>query len=91
MIKSLRLDPGEADVFRLYRSGRFDGISSDNGRFIRIMDGLGVPCLTPSALVVNLFHRCVIERKQAARYMAKLKELISEEEYHLAMDAIGGG
>ncbi len=41
---------GEADVFRLFKKGSFDIISSDDRRFLNIMDALDVPYMTPSAL-----------------------------------------
>jgi predicted nucleic acid-binding protein len=90
MIESLNLDAGEADVFRLYYSGEFDGISSDDSKFIRMLDELGIPFLTPSALVVNLFHRKIISKKQARDYLKNLYGMISEEEYHFSLDILGG-
>jgi len=91
MIKNFDLGAGEADVFRLYYSGGFDGISSDDSRFIRMLDELGIPFLTSSALVVNLFYRKIISKKQARTYLRSLQNMTSEEEYHLSIGALGGG
>ncbi len=90
MIKSFNLDAGEADVFLLYYSGGFDGISSDDSKFIRMLDELGIPFLTPSALILNLFHRKIISKKEVRGYLKNLQGMISEEEYHLSLDVLGG-
>ena len=39
-IDRLRMRGGEAEVFRLYKSGEFDAISSDDGKFLKILDAL---------------------------------------------------
>ena len=51
MVKRLGIGYGEADVFRLFKSGYFDIISSDDRRFLKIMDSLDVPYFTPTALI----------------------------------------
>jgi len=53
MITKLGIRGGEADVFRLYKSGDFDVVSSDDGKFLEMLDALNVPYITPSALVVS--------------------------------------
>jgi len=85
MIAKLRMRGGEADVFRLYKSGDFDVVSSDDGKFLEMLDGLNVPYITPSALIVFLFKRKVLSREDAERYIKNLKEMISDEEYYLAI------
>jgi hypothetical protein len=40
MVNKLGIGYGEADVFRLFKSGCFDIISSDDRRFLKIMDAL---------------------------------------------------
>ena len=85
MIDRLRIKGGEADVFRLYKSGRFDAISSDDGKFLEILDALNIPYLTPSALVVHLFKMKGLSKKETETYINELKEMISDEEYYLAI------
>jgi len=55
MIANLGMRGGEAAVFRLYKSGGFDAVSSDDSKFLEILDALDIPYLTPSALIVHLF------------------------------------
>lgn len=76
---------GEADVFRLFKKGSFDIISSDDRRFLNIMDALDVPYMTPSALILHLFYQKTLNREEAKIYINNLKEMISEEEYYLAI------
>ena len=85
MITRLGIGSGEADVFRLYKSGGFDVISSDDGRFLKIIDALDVPYMTPSALVIYLLNKKMLSRADAKTYINNLKEMISDEEYYLAM------
>ena len=85
LITKLRIRGGEADVFRLYKSGDFDVVSSDDGKFLEMLDGLNVPYITPSALIVFLFKKKVLSREDAESYINNLKEMISDEEYYLAI------
>ncbi|MGB7533276.1 MAG: hypothetical protein WA977_09955 [Halobacteriota archaeon] len=85
MTDRLRMRGGEAEVFRLYKSGEFDAISSDDGKFLKILDALDIPYLTPSALIVHLFKKKVLSKEKAETYINELKEMISDEEYYLAI------
>jgi len=89
MVNRLRLRSGEADVFRLYKSGEFDAISSDDGKFTGILNALDIPFLTPSALIVSLFKKDVLSSEAAKGYLANLKEMISDEEYYLSIRELG--
>lgn len=88
MIDRLRIKGGEADVFRLYKSGSFDAISSDDGKFLETLDALDIPYLTPSALVVHLFKMKGLSKKVTETYINELKEMISDEEYYLAIGEV---
>jgi len=85
MVNKLGIGYGEADVFRLFKSGFFDIISSDDRRFLKIMDALDVPYFTPTALITYLFYKKVLNNEEAKIYINNLKEMISEEEYYLAL------
>ena len=85
MVKRLGIGYGEADVFRLFKKGSFDIISSDDRRFLNIIDALDVPYMTISALILYLFNQKVLNREEAKIYINNLKEMISEEEYYLAL------
>ena len=85
MITRLGIGCGEADVFRLYKSGGFDVISSDDSRFLKMIDALDIPYMTPSALIIYLFNKKMLSRVDAKTYIDNLKEMVSDEEYYLAM------
>ena len=85
MITRLGIGCGEADVFRLYKSGGFDVISSDDGKFLKIIDALDIPYMTPSALIIYLFDKKMLSKVDAKTYIDNLKEMISDEEYYLAI------
>lgn len=88
MIKRLGMGHGEADVFRLYKSGSFDVISSDDRRFLKIIDALDVSYITPSALILYLFNKKLLSKVDAKTYFNNLKEMISDEEYYLAIKEV---
>jgi uncharacterized protein YcgL (UPF0745 family) len=69
----------------LFKSGYFDIISSDDRRFLKIMDALDVPYFTPTALIIYLFNKKVLNSEEAKIYINNLKEMISEEGYYLAL------
>nr|MDO8082803.1 hypothetical protein [Candidatus Freyarchaeota archaeon] len=89
-VKHLGLGGGEADVFRLYRTGEFDMVSTDDSMFIRILDEFGIPYLTPSAVILYIYWRGVLSLEKIREILKKLRDLVSEEEYHLTMDELGG-
>ena len=85
MVARLRMSGGEADVFRLFKSGGFDAVSSDDCKFLEILDALDMPYITPSALIVHLLKKKVLSKGDAERYINNLKGMISDEEYYLAI------
>lgn len=85
MVNDLGMGYGESDVFRLYRSGGFDAISSDDRRFLMIVDALDIPYLTPTALIIYLFNEKILTKDDARLYLNNLKEMVSYEEYYLAI------
>lgn len=85
MVNDLGMGYGESDVFRLYRSGGFDAISSDDRRFLKIVDALDIPYLTPTALIIYLFNKKILKKDDARSYLNNLKEMVSDEEYYLAI------
>ncbi|MBU4221573.1 MAG: hypothetical protein KKA10_08130 [Euryarchaeota archaeon] len=69
----------------MFKSGGFDIISSDDRRFLKIIDALDVPYITPTALIIYLYNKKVLNSEEAKIYINNLKEMISEEEYYLAL------
>jgi len=88
MINDLGIEYGESDVFRLCKSGGFDVISSDDSRFLKIIDALDIPYLTPTALIVYLYNKKILTKNDAKYYINNLKEMISDEEYYLSIKEV---
>ena len=85
IIKKLGLKGGEADVFRLFKTGKCEAVASDDQKFLDLLVALNVPFATPSALVIYAWKRKKIDKKTCLRLLEKLRPMISEEEYQLAI------
>ncbi len=46
---------------------------------------LDIPYMTPSALIIYLFDKEMLSRVDAKTYINNLKEMVSDEEYYLAI------
>jgi len=86
VLKELNLKNGDADVVKCYLNGQFDAISSDDSKFLRILDALDVPYLTPSSLILYVYRKEKITQKETIEGLIRLKKYISDEEYYLAMN-----
>jgi hypothetical protein len=80
---------GEDWTLRLYGQGGFDGICSDDRRSLAKLRVLGVPYLTPAALIVVLANRGHLSRGEAMGRLAALGPLISPDEYTVARLKLG--
>ncbi len=81
IIRGLGLMGGEADALRLFRSGAADMIVGDDRRFLNILEGLGIPFATPSALLIALVQSRRLGKDKAIEHLERLAEYISAEEY----------
>lgn len=88
IIKDLKLSGGEADTLRLYESGAADIVVSDDSRFLRFLEGLGIPFATPSSLLVALVRIGKVGREDGMAHLEKLSAFISDEEYLEARRAL---
>jgi len=88
LIGGLNLLGGEADSVRLFRQGGYEAIASDDSRFIDLVEGLGIPYMTPSALLVYLWKRKALSKLEARRCLDKMRELISSEEYMASTEGL---
>jgi hypothetical protein len=88
IIKNLQLKGGEADSLRLFHQGRYDSIVSDDQKFLELVDSIGIPFLTPAALIVYLYRVHRISSAAARKYVDKIKHMISNEEYSVTMEEL---
>ncbi|MDI6903728.1 MAG: hypothetical protein QMC77_08335 [Methanocellales archaeon] len=90
-IKSLRLKGGEQDIYRLCKQTKFDVVSSDDQKFLELLDVVNVKTLTPCSLIVLLYHLNLLKKKEALEILHRFKWLVSDEEFELSIAEIGGG
>lgn len=91
--ETLRLKGGESDVYSLFQKGGFTAIASDDQKFIRKMEEIDVPCITPAALIFYIWRKGVIDKERALALLENIKSMVSDEEYVLSKLEIekGGG
>jgi hypothetical protein len=63
-------------------------ISSDDAKFLNILENLNIPYLTPASVIVFLLKKGAISTDESRKFLENLKEFISDEEFHLAMDEV---
>jgi hypothetical protein len=80
---------GEDWALTLYSAGGFDGICSDDRRFLAKLRTLGIPYLTPTALIVVLAKKGCLSRDEALARLAALAPLVSADEYTVARLTLG--
>jgi len=85
-VKNLGIKGGEAQVLMLHDS--LSAISSDDSKFLNLLDNLNIPYLTPASVIVFLVKKGAIKKDESKKLLGNLKELVSDEEYHLAMDEV---
>lgn len=91
IVRNLGLKGGEASVLRLFKGGKCKAIASDDQKFLDLIEALNIPFVTPSALIIYLWKKGKIGRDVCFKLLQKLKSMISEEEYQLALFELKGG
>lgn len=91
--ETLRLRGGETDAYGLFRKGGFVAIASDDQKFIRKMEEMEIPCITPTALIIYAWKKNAISKGRALKLLEYIKPMVSDEEYVLSKLEIekGGG
>lgn len=84
-IRQLELLGGEQDVYRLSIQMKYDFISSDDQKFLKIMHLLNKKAVTPASLIVLLYKQKKIKSEEAQKMLKHLKPYVSMEEYELSL------
>jgi hypothetical protein len=79
---------GEIEALKLYRSGGFELIVSDDRKFLNYLERNDIPYLTSSSLIVYLLHKNGISKEETIRYIDNLKMYISNGQYLKAMSEV---
>lgn len=85
-VKNLGVKGGEAQVLMLHDGS--SAISSDDAKFLNLLENLNIPYLTPASIIVFLLKKGAIKKDESRKLLGNLKEFVSDEEYHLAMDEV---
>ena len=78
-------DKGELEALKLYKSGGFELIASDDRKFLNSLDRNCIPYLTSSSMVVYLLYDNKISLEDTIKYIDNLKMYISQRQYLSAM------
>lgn len=82
--ETLRLKGGEVDVYSMFQKGGFVAVASDDQKFIRKMEEIGIPCITPSALIILTWRMGAIDKERALGLLENIRATVSDEEYILS-------
>ena len=88
LIANLNLLGGEAGSVRLFKQGGYEAIASDDSKFIDLLESLGIPYMTPGALLIHLLRRKRISKREALQYLDKVRAFISSDEYLASIEAL---
>jgi hypothetical protein len=91
IIRKLGLKGGEADVFRLFKAGKCEAVASGDQKFLDLIAALNVPFTTPSGLLIYAWKMGKVSGGECLKLLEKLRPMISEEEYQLALFELKGG
>ncbi len=81
-------DKGEFEALKLYRSGGFELIVSDDRKFLNYLDRNGIPYLTSSSIIVYLLYKNKITKEDTIKYIENLKMYISKRQYLMAISEV---
>lgn len=87
-LSELGVTGGEAEVLKLHASSATDLLVSDDARFLRTVEGLGMKYATPGALLVLLVELGELTPQVALEKLDDLADHVSEAEHVGARDAI---
>jgi len=70
-------------------AGIHEAIAGDDTTFIDLVQGLGIPYMTPGALLIHLWRSKAISGQEARRHLDEIREFASSEEYLGSIDELG--
>ena len=71
---------GEDAALAVYRSGAYAGIASDDKRFIKRLQLLGVPYITPAVFILLLVMQARLGVEEGLARLGQLSPMISDDE-----------
>ena len=71
---------GEDAIFTVFQQGKYDGICSDDKRFIKRLRFFNIPYITPAVFIALLLRNDKITIKEAKEKLNSLSSFVSDEE-----------
>jgi rRNA-processing protein FCF1 len=75
---------GEDATLLAYRAGGYDGIASDDKRFVRKLQVQGVPYITATVFLLLLAKKGAMDPVTALENLTRLAAFVSEDEFTIA-------
>jgi len=72
---------GEMELVSIFKGGGFDAIASDDAAFLKKIERLNVPYLTPATLLLVFVRKRRLAAAKAVEYLQELKGFISDDEF----------
>lgn len=72
---------GEQETVVLFQKGGYDGIGSDDKRFVRQLRLFGIPYITPAVFIAAMLRQGDMTLDEAEKSLNSLSEYISDNEY----------
>ncbi|MBI4017270.1 MAG: hypothetical protein HY363_06280 [Candidatus Aenigmarchaeota archaeon] len=87
-INQLHLQGGEQEVYAL--SNDYDILSSDDQRFLRLLQMLNKKAVTPASIIVLLYKKKKISKECVRALLRNIRPFVSDEEHDLCINEIRG-
>ncbi|MBI2564681.1 hypothetical protein HYV79_01690 [Candidatus Woesearchaeota archaeon] len=87
-ILELGLMGGEQDVYRISTQVKYDLLSSDDQKFLRLLQNINKKAVTPGSLIVLMYMQKKISKEKAITTIKNLQQNISCQEYESCMNEI---
>jgi predicted nucleic acid-binding protein len=84
----LELGAGEKETLVLYERVSADVILSDDRKFLRELDSIDVPYITPAAMIVALAERKILHIDSALEALTKLSEFVRKDQFQAAQEEL---
>ncbi|MBI5185279.1 MAG: hypothetical protein HZA01_06085 [Nitrospinae bacterium] len=72
---------GEDAIFTVFQQGKYDGICSDDKRFIKRLRFFNIPYITPAVFIALLLKDNKLKINEAVEKLDSLSPFVSDEEY----------
>lgn len=87
-IQKLGLKGGEQDLYRLSTQSKYDLLSSDDQKFLKLLQMLDKPAITAASVILLLYQLRKITRRKARHLLRNVQPYVSDAEFHLCLNEV---